>query len=79
VTIPRTSALKPVAVVLDLVHPVGPGGRLGGACRDAGRDETGREGLSQWHVTNLRQAGLIVSHGHIAGAVPSGFTAEADR
>ena len=30
---------QPVAVVLDLVHPIGPGRRLGGASRDAGLDE----------------------------------------
>jgi hypothetical protein len=35
--------LQPIAVVLDLVHPIGPGGRFGGAGRDAGWDEAGRE------------------------------------
>jgi hypothetical protein len=30
---------QPIAVVLDLVHPVGPGRRLGGKGRDAGIDE----------------------------------------
>jgi hypothetical protein len=66
-------------VVFDLVHPIGARGRLGGARGNAGRGEASRECLGQWHMTNLRQAGLIVSHGHIAGAVRPGFTAVADR
>jgi hypothetical protein len=31
--------LEAIAVVLDLVHPIGAGRRLGGARRDAGQDE----------------------------------------
>jgi hypothetical protein len=44
------SDLKPVAVVLDLVDPVGPDGRLGRACRNTGRDEAVG---SRQHVSNI--------------------------
>jgi hypothetical protein len=33
--------LQPVAVVFDLMHPFGPGQRLGSADRNTGRKETG--------------------------------------
>jgi hypothetical protein len=44
--------LQPVTAVLDLVQPVRPGGRLGGAGGDAGRNEI-RTGRSDEHPLEL--------------------------
>jgi hypothetical protein len=50
VSSPEPAHNEPVAVVLDLVHPVGPGRRLGGNGRDAGVNEAIGTNAAREHV-----------------------------
>jgi hypothetical protein len=52
---------QPVAVVLDFVHPLGPGGRPRSQGRDAGLDQTGPlpgRGGAEQHAINMGSASI---------------------